>query len=355
MATLADLAASTDVLPLALRWCNGTSLATLRESARDMAELVPHSSPLWDSLLRRYTAWLHQPQVPGVDATNSAMVKSIRLGHAVDRCNLKLSRDVTEGPQGHVLRLQRHSLVVTGARRSGISTLVHMLVHKFPDSQISSSQDMMVHRFRAELGGSGVVARVVDKRSTVISTPLSASLYKGPTACLFVFDGGRMVETLTEAAWCIEELQQTVGPEKFKSMPKLLVCHKADLLPLPAMVQSVPDAPLGVASLPPMCRHLISVYQMDLVLTTKDDQNSVDLAFALAAEQWPQESPDDHVEARVPPVGSEISEVYASLRPITPRITRHAVVSAMIQPGNRRSGGFFEELHALDRLALARG
>merc|ERR1719235_976631 len=106
----------------------------------------------------------------------------------------------------------------------------------------SSSQDMMVHTFRAELAGRGVMARVVDKRSTAISTPLSASLYKGPTSCFFVFSAERMEETLTEVAWCIEELRTTVGPEKFSKIPKLLVCAKADSLPIPADTQKVSDA-----------------------------------------------------------------------------------------------------------------
>merc|ERR1739848_531168 len=139
-----------------------------------------------------------------------------------------------------------------------------------------------------------------DKRSTAISTPLSASLYKGPTACFFVFDAERMEETLTEVAWCIEELRTTVGPKKFSKIPKLLVCHKADLLKSPSTGQD--NAPVGVASLPPMCRHLLAPYEMDLVMTTIHDQNSVDLAFALAAEQWPQQEPD--VDHHAPPTGS---------------------------------------------------
>jgi len=352
MATLADLA-STDVLPLALRFCSGVSLATLRTSTKDMTEVVPESSPLWEELLRSSTAWLYQPQITGVDSTNSSMLKSIRLGHVVERCNLKLSRDVAESAEGYgPVTPQRHSIIVTGARRSGISTLVRMLVHTLPEgaaSQVNSSRDMSVHSFRAELDGSGVMARVVDKRSTVISTPLSASLYKGPTACLFVFDGGRMEETLTEAAWCIEELRETVGIEKFNCMPKLLVCHKADLLPLPADDQSVRDAPIGVASLPPMCRHLVYAYGMDLVLTTVHDQRSFDLAFALAAEQWPQQAPD--VEGRMHPLGRDVAEHRASLRPTTTRTTRSTVVSATIQPGTQPRGNLLEELQARVRRA----
>merc|ERR1719217_272355 len=100
----------------------------------------------------------------------------------------------------------------------------------------------MIHSFRAQLGGSGIMARVVDKRSTAMSTPLSASLYKGPTACFFVFDAERMEETLTEVAWCIEELRTTVGPEKFKRIPKLLVCHKADLMKSPSARENECDA-----------------------------------------------------------------------------------------------------------------
>jgi hypothetical protein len=226
-----------------------------------------------------------------------------------------------------------------------------MLVKGLPagaSSQLPSagaaSQDMMVHSFRAELGGSGVMARVVDKRSTAISTPLSASLYKGPTACFFVFDASRMQETLTEVAWCIEELHTTVGPEKFNRIPKLLVCHKADLLPLPPAGSEESDAPVGVASLPPMCRQLLSAYQMDLVMTTIKDQSSVDLAFALAAEQWPQQGSD--ADLHVPPTGSDVAVHRASLRPTRTRVSSHPVVSPLTQPGTRRPGNLFEELQA---------
>lgn len=328
MATLADLT-SMDVLPLALRWCNGVSLATLRSSTRDMTEVVPQSSPLWDSLLGSYNVLLHHPDVPD---TNAAMLKSIRLGHAVDRCNLKLGRDVSKSGQGYCpVKAQRHSLVVTGARQSGISSLVRMLVKGLSEgaSAMLPSLDMMVHSFLAELGGSGVTARVVDKRSTAISTPLSASLYKGPTACFFVFDASRMEETLTEVAWCIEELQTTVGPEKFNRIPKLLVCHKADLLPLAVAGLDKSDAPVGVASLPPMCKRLLAVYQMDLVMTSIKDQSSVDLAFALAAEQWPQQEYDDDHSA--PPSGADVSVHRASLRPTLTRVSSQPVVSPTIR------------------------
>merc|ERR1719161_2691867 len=182
----------------------------------------------------------------------------------------------------------------------------------------------MVHSFRAELGGTGVKVRVVDKRSTVISTPLSASLYEGPTTCFFVFDAERMQETLTEVAWCIEELHTTVGREKFKNIPKLLVCHKADLLVLPPPTLDKLDACTGVASLPLMCQHMLEAYQMDLVMTTIEDQNSVDLAFALAAEQWPQQAPD--VDRQMPPTGRNISAHRASLRPTKTRVSSVPVV-----------------------------
>jgi hypothetical protein len=310
-----------------------------------MTEVVSESSPLWDSLLRHYSALLQHPQVPGADSTNAAMLKSIRLGHAVDRCNLKLSRDVTLSAEGYgPVMPQRHSLVVTGARHSGISSLVHMLVKGVHEEGISQlpSQDMMVHTFRAQLAGSGVMVRMVDKRSTAISTPLSASLYKGPTACFFVFDASRMEETLAEVAWCIEELMTTVGPEKFKKLPKLLVCHKADLLPLPPAGSENLDGPVGVASLPTMCKHLLAMYEMDLVMTTIKEQNSVDLAFALAAEQWPQQESD--VDRRMLPSRSEVSAHMASLRPTRTRVLRHPVVSPAIQPGT--SQNLFEELQA---------
>lgn len=314
-----------------------------------MTEVVSESSPLWDSLLRRYTVLLQHPQIPGTDDTNAAMLKSIRLGHAVDRCNLKLSRDVTMSVEGYgPVKPQRHNLVVTGARRSGVSSLVRMLVKGLPEgaSQLSSSQDMMIHSFRAQLGGSGVMARVVDKRSTAISTPLSASLYKGPTACFFVFDAERMDETLTEAAWCIEELRTTVGAEKFNRIPKLLVCHKADLIPSSSATAGLEelDAPVGVASLTPMCKHLLAAYQMDLVMTTIKDQSSVDVAFALAAEQWPQQ--ESNVDDHVPPLGSALHAHRASLWPTRTRVSSHPVVSSAIQPGTRRPGNLFEELQS---------
>merc|ERR1712224_296899 len=209
---------------------------------------------------------------------------------------------------------------------------------------LPSSQDMMVHTFRAQLGGCGVMARVVDKRSTAISTPLSASLYKGPTSCFFVFDAERMEETLTEVAWCIEELRTTVGHEKFNKIPKLLVCHKSDLLRSPAGTREVSDAPVGVASLPPMCRHLLATYKMDLVMSTTHAQPSVDLAFALAAEQWPQQEPDAGPHA--PPTGSAVSDHIASLRPTLTRVSSHPVVSPAIQPGYRQPRSFIEELQA---------
>lgn len=346
MATLADLA-NKDMLPLALSWCNGLSLASMRSSARDMTEVVSESSPLWDSLLCCYTALLQHPKIPGADASNAAMLKSIRLGHAVDRCDLKLGRDSTISAAGYgPITQQRHSLIVTGARRSGISSLVRMLVKGVPAGGSSyplpPAQDMMVHTFRAQLGGRGVMARVVDKRITAISTPLSASLYKGPTSCFFVFDAERMEETLTEVAWCIEELRQTVGPEKFSRIPKLLVCHKADLLPLPSAGQQASEALLRVASLPPMCKDMLTLYQMDLVLTSTEDQSSVDLAFALAAEQWPKHEREvDHDV--FPPVGSTVSPHRASLRPTRTRISSHPVVSPAIQPGSRPQN-LFEEL-----------
>ena len=52
----------------------------------------------------------------------------------------------------------------------------------------------------------------------------SAALYNGHSAALFVFDASCMEDSLNKAAWCIAELKQTVGPNKFRLMPKLLVC-----------------------------------------------------------------------------------------------------------------------------------
>eukprot|EP00930_Biecheleria_cincta_P053895 TRINITY_DN396_c0_g1_i6.p1 TRINITY_DN396_c0_g1~~TRINITY_DN396_c0_g1_i6.p1 ORF type:complete len:132 (-),score=16.93 TRINITY_DN396_c0_g1_i6:144-539(-) len=92
---------------------------------------------------------------------------------------------------------------------------------------------------------------------------------------------------------CIEELQQTVGPAKFHRMTKLLICHKADLLPSQHAATSCLDSPAWTLSLPPMCRALMETYGMDLVFTTQQDTSSAELAFALAAAQWPQDDPDD--------------------------------------------------------------
>jgi len=147
-----------------------------------------------------------------------------------------------------------------------------------------------VLNFQAELGGAGVNISAVDKRSTVISTPLSASLYKGHTACLFLFDAGNMGLTLTEVAWCIDEMQQAVGMQKFLEMPKLLVCHKADLLPSNGSTShSSFDIKEAVAAMPLMCWNMMQTYDLNLAFTTFRDQASVDLAFALVAEHWPKQ------------------------------------------------------------------
>merc|ERR1719281_1197219 len=98
--------------------------------------------------------------------------------------------------------------------------------------------------------------------------------------------------------------------------------------------------------------HMLALYQMDLVLTTIKDQNSVDLAFALAAEQWPKQEPD--ADPHAPPTGSAVSAHRASLRPTMTRVSSHPVVSPAIQPGYRDTGGyrqpnlrsFLEELQA---------
>lgn len=282
----------TDVLPLALCFCNGTALAAVRSSSKACASAVPSTSPLWDALLHCSAAWL----VAWPSEVRSSMSKAVRLGEDMDRCNMRIvtekqsSRSDLEEVQAH-----RHRIVVTGARKSGVSTIIRMLVRGPPEvagPPRGPSQDMNVHHLRAGVGCKNMLISVVDKRITAISTPFSASLYQGHTAALFVFDASRMEETLVEAASCIQELSQAVGPGKFASMPKFLICHKADLLLTPHSESHSPSAPAKAALLPNICQNLLQTYGMDLVFTTFRDQSSVDLAFALAAEQWPQQQPN---------------------------------------------------------------
>eukprot|EP00930_Biecheleria_cincta_P053890 TRINITY_DN396_c0_g1_i10.p1 TRINITY_DN396_c0_g1~~TRINITY_DN396_c0_g1_i10.p1 ORF type:complete len:349 (-),score=53.39 TRINITY_DN396_c0_g1_i10:31-1077(-) len=302
--------AETDVLPIALGFCSGDILCALRCTGHLLADALPASSPTWDALLRTSYAWL------GRSPATPSMVRAGRLRRATERCQLQLGQnwsalhcemskspaiqacgqDLCERPLSPELR---HRLIVTGARHSGISTLVRMMTHGLDDQEPPCSlaaprgQDMCISSVCAVIEGRSLDVSVVDKRSTVISTPLSASLYKGHTACLFAFDAGRLEETVVQAAMCIEELQQTVGPAKFHRMTKLLICHKADLLPSQHAATSCLDSPAWTLSLPPMCRALMETYGMDLVFTTQQDTSSAELAFALAAAQWPQDDPDD--------------------------------------------------------------
>eukprot|EP00930_Biecheleria_cincta_P053892 TRINITY_DN396_c0_g1_i3.p1 TRINITY_DN396_c0_g1~~TRINITY_DN396_c0_g1_i3.p1 ORF type:complete len:298 (-),score=43.55 TRINITY_DN396_c0_g1_i3:31-924(-) len=251
--------AETDVLPIALGFCSGDILCALRCTGHLLADALPASSPTWDALLRTSYAWL------GRSPATPSMVRAGRLRRATERCQLQLGQnwsalhcemskspaiqacgqDLCERPLSPELR---HRLIVTGARHSGISTLVRMMTHGLDDQE---------------------------------------------PPCSHAAPRGRLEETVVQAAMCIEELQQTVGPAKFHRMTKLLICHKADLLPSQHAATSCLDSPAWTLSLPPMCRALMETYGMDLVFTTQQDTSSAELAFALAAAQWPQDDPDD--------------------------------------------------------------
>ncbi|CAE7606402.1 NLE1 [Symbiodinium sp. CCMP2456] len=266
--------ANMQVLNVALGYCNGASLTSLRQASAGLAEALPSSSLLWQDLLKGSSVVL-QGKAP-------SMLKAQRLGILSDRCRVRDGGMEADAPSATAISKQsRYRLIVTGARASGISTLVRLLAHRNHE-QTDAGKDMSVYSFAAELEDVLLPVSVVDKRSTVRGTPLSAALYSGHTAALFVFDAGRMEDSLPKAAWCIEELRQTVGPKKFRLMPKLLVCHKADLL----MASEGPmDADARAACLPAMCQALQATYGMDLVFTSKDDPPSAELAFALAAER----------------------------------------------------------------------
>lgn len=298
------------VLNVALGYCNGASLTSLRQASPGLAEAVPSSSLLWQDLLRGSSVVL-QGKAP-------SMLKAQRLGVLSERCRVRDRGVEADAPSSTAISKQsRYRLIVTGARGSGISTLVRLLSRRNYE-QTNASKDMSVYSFAAELENVLLPVSVVDKRSTVRGTPLSAALYSGHTAALFVFDAGRMEDSLPKAAWCIEELRQTVGPKKFRLMPKLLVC------------------------LPAMCQALQATYGMDLVFTSRDDPPSAELAFALAAERWPEEDPD--VESRTFPVGSSFNQTRQQLRPTRTIVRRNTVVN--INPRTRRPEDLFDELLA---------
>eukprot|EP00439_Symbiodinium_sp_Y106_P023218 s1628_g2.t2 len=305
--------ANMQVLSVALGYCNGASLTSLRQASAGLAEALPSSSLLWQDLLRSSSVVL-QGKAP-------SMLKAQRLGVLSDRCRVREGGMEADAPSVTAISKQsRYRLIVTGARASGISTLVRLLSHRNRE-QTDAAKDMSVYSFAAELENVLLPVSVVDKRSTVRGTPLSAALYSGHTAALFVFDAGRMEDSLPKAAWCIEELRQTVGPTKFGLMPKLLVCHKADLL-LPS--EGPTDADARAACLPAMCQALQATYGMDLVFTSKDDPPSAELAFAIAAERWPEEDPD--VVSRTFPVGSSFNQTRQQLRPTRTIVRRNTVV-----------------------------
>ncbi|CAE7549592.1 NLE1 [Symbiodinium pilosum] len=62
----------------------------------------------------------------------------------------------------------------------------------------------------------------------------------------------------------------------------------------------------------------------DLVFTSRDDPDSCQLAFALAAEGWPEDDPDD--ASRAFPVGSSFNHTRQKLRPTRTIVRRNTVV-----------------------------
>lgn len=308
--------ANIQMLPFALKFCSGTTLSMLRAAASMFLEAIPENSLLWEDLLFESPAWLRGKM--------STMQKAQRLSAAFDRCTL--AREDCTIETVPVSKSHRYRLIVTGARGSGISTLVRLLSRRYESK--SQGKDLSLMNFSASLNGQKLTISAVDKRSTTIVTPFSAALYNGHTAALFVFDAGCMEDSLNKAAWCISELKQTVGPNKFRLMPKLLVCHKADLLP-----KKSPQTLLQ--ELPAICQALLMTYGMDLVFTSQNDLSSVDLAFALAAEHWPEEDPDD-ASRKFPTISRQ------QLRPTRTVVRRNTVVNLHPQ----RPANILEELRA---------
>lgn len=313
--------ANVQMLPFALKFCSGTTLSTLRTAASMFSEAIPESSLLWSELLSESSAFLH-------DDKTSTMQKAQRLSAAVERCKLQREdADAADAPieRPPVNKSQRYRLIVTGARGSGISSLVQLMARR-DELKSHQGKDMSLMNFSAELNNQKLSISAVDKRSTAIVTPFSAALYNGHSAALFVFDASCMEDSLNKAAWCIAELKQTVGPNKFRLMPKLLVCHKADLLP-----KESPQKLLR--QLPAICEALLTSYGMDLVFTSREDPGSVDLAVALAAEHWPETGPDD-ASRKFPTISRQ------QLRPTRTVVRRNTVVNS--QP--RRPANILEEL-----------
>eukprot|EP00927_Polykrikos_kofoidii_P067414 TRINITY_DN62903_c0_g1_i1.p1 TRINITY_DN62903_c0_g1~~TRINITY_DN62903_c0_g1_i1.p1 ORF type:complete len:346 (-),score=56.54 TRINITY_DN62903_c0_g1_i1:283-1320(-) len=285
MASFEDLTCTEVLLP-AVSFCDALSLVAVRAGSSGFAKGVPQTSPVWTGLLRLSGAKL-------AEAQQSDMAKALRLSHAIARIRPRLPRDTAldaclEEQEGG----QRHRFVVSGARGSGVSTLVRMMWQgPAPADQaapVGPQIDMEVYSVRVDCDGVRVKASLVDKRSTAISTPLSASLYRGHTSAAFLFDAGRLEQTLAEAVWCIEDLRETVGEDKFHAMRKLLVCHKAELL----LVEGETRLSMASAScLPTKCWELLETFGMHLVLTSSESQESADMLLALAAEQWPQREP----------------------------------------------------------------
>lgn len=233
------------------------------------------------------------------------MAKACRLCFLVSRWTFRLPCILEYRQEERRLResADRHRVVVTGARGSGISVVSRMLCRGLQDPvdvvARASHQDMNVYSCRMGLGEEPFYISVVDKRCSVVTTPLSASLYMGHTAVWFLFDAGNVDTSLAETKKSIEALRVTVGDAKFDFMPKLLLCHKSDLLPV------VGDTSHRVACMPPLCRELLERYHMSLVFTSADSQQSVDLAFGLVAEQWPQLEAQDIDTKEIPVVSAQ--------------------------------------------------
>lgn len=289
MASLQYLACTEVLLP-ALSFCDPLSLSGVRAASCSLSRGLPRTSPIWGEQLRLSGARLAGSETPA----QCEMAQCLRLARAVARCVPRLARDDALDDQA-VESGDRHRLVVSGARGSGISTLVRMLCRgpQPPDQEAPAGArrdvDLEVYSLRQELDSIRVKASVVDRRSTAITTPLSASLYQGNTALAFVFDADRIEASLVEAAECIRDVHHTVGEAKFDAMPKLLVCHKAELLHAQGI--SAEGGGALAENFPPMCGELLATFGMHLVLTTFREQASADLLLAIASEQWPRRGP----------------------------------------------------------------
>jgi len=171
--------ANVQMLPFALKFCSGTTLSTLRTAASMFSEAIPESSLLWSELLSESSAFLH-------DDKTSTMQKAQRLSAAVERC--KLQREDADAPieRPPVNKSQRYRLIVTGARGSGISSLVQLMARR-DELKSHQGKDMSLMNFSAELNNQKLSISAVDKRSTAIVTPFSAALYNGHSATRRIF------------------------------------------------------------------------------------------------------------------------------------------------------------------------